>query len=273
MVWYFFGGVFIFYGVLIISGPWLPTSFNQIFKILLSPEVIAPPLRIALAGFLASVGWNLLSQGRNESESVEKQSHFYLESSLQTFKEALDLLSDGNNNRTIWIAAARLLEHAKKMERKIIVDAHKHVLEAKKIKLRSAFHNLVKDKPAAFYYGVENWSQTLLEKAAEQSTAPREEKGRTSFLSTELSESSIHAVWEAGQYPRKYKDPLGKGFSARGPEKGAVAFFYDGLNAFLDYKAQWRSTAGKLYRRESHGTWLQKVKEWCLSGRKGKNTA
>ena len=117
---------------------------------------------------------------------------------------------DGNNHRATWIAAACPLKHAKALSGKVSVKAHRRVLEVHQLKYGGFFSDVLRDKPAAFFYGAKDTAITT-EEAAALSTAPQEEGGRPSFRV--LTEKSLHAIWEAAQFPEEYRDPLERGFS------------------------------------------------------------
>ncbi len=199
------------------------------------------------AGVLIALAGHLLSQARNAAESREKQSRFYLDSSIQAYEEAKKLLSSGSNDRATWIAAGRALKHATELTEKVTVDEHLRVLEVHKLKYRGFFHDLLKDKTAAFFYGVED-STLPIDDAATLSTAPEEKNGRTTSSTLKsLSEKSIHAIWEAAQFPEEYRDPLNQEFSAE--EKGRLMLFYPGLHEFLEHTERYHSASGKLFPR------------------------
>jgi|SRR5579863_5827765 len=196
-------------------------------------------------GILVALAGNILTQARYANESREKRSRFYLDSTVQAYEEARRLLSNGNNDRPTWIAAGRALEHAKELAGKVAVDEHLRVLEVHKLRYRGFFHDLLKDKTASFFYGVAN-SALPIDKAAELSTASEEKNGiiMSSTLKS-LSEKSIHAVWEAAQFPEEYRDPLNREFSAE--EKGRLVLRYPRLHEFLDHRERYHSVSGKLF--------------------------
>jgi hypothetical protein len=205
--------------------------------------VSAPPtsVLVTLTGVLIALAGHLLTQARNAGESLEKQSRFYLDACVQAYEEAQKLLLDGNNHRATWIAAARALKHAK-------VLSGKRVLEVRQLKYRGFFSDVLRDKPTAFFYGAKD-TAIATEEAAALSTAPQEEDGRSSFRA--LTEKSLHAIWEAAQFPEEYRDPLERGFSEG--EKGPLLLWYPGLHEFLERTEQWHSARGKLYPRDEAG--------------------
>ena len=216
---------------------------------LLVPPIDFDPLISALpAGVLVALGAQLLAQGKGFADAREKRSHFFLESCVRAYEEARELLQNGNNERVAWIAAGRALVHAKKLADNVVEDAHRKVLELHKLKYRGFFGACISDKPAAFFYGAKDETISI-DDAAAQSTAPEERGGRvtTSTLKS-LSDKSLHAVWEAAQWPEGYQDPLDRGFSDE--EKAKLIVLYPGLHAFLEHKETWHSASGRLFKRE-----------------------
>ena len=82
---------------------------------------------------------------------------------------------------------------------KVSVKAHRRVLEVHQLKYWGFFSDVLRDKPAAFFYGAKDTAITT-EEAAALSTAPQEEGGRPSFRV--LTEKSLHAIWEAARISR-----------------------------------------------------------------------
>jgi len=227
--------------------------------ILLAAALVAYPLFVPLikfdplmnalpAGVLVALGAQLLTQGKNFSDVIEKRSLFFLESCVKAYEEARNLLQDGNNERVRWIAAGRALVHAKELGANVTEGAHLRVLELHKLKYRGFFHGALEDKPAAFFFGARDASITT-DQAAELSTAREERDGRTVASTNELSDKSLRAVWEAAQWPVDYQDPLDRGFSNE--EQAKLTVLFPGLHEFLEHKKRWYSASGKLSPRES----------------------
>ena len=105
------------------------------------------------AGILIAIGAQFLAQAKNIDDTNEKRSFFYLESCLLAYKEASDLLRDGNNKRGKWIAAGRALKHAKILATDVKEDAHCRVLELHRLKYRVIFHDAIAKKTGAFFTG------------------------------------------------------------------------------------------------------------------------
>ncbi len=186
-------------------------------------------------------------QQERVEEVAEKRSLFNLESSIAAYEQARTILELQINDRATWIRAGRLLGHAKALGAGVISDEHKRVLEYHRLEYRTFFSQIIQDRPAAYFYGVQNY--TSLTEAAEASTAPESRPGRRHSLSTThaLVEESLHAVWEAGQWPENYIDPIGSKFTEA--EKQKLMFHSPGMREFLEHQDTWSSYGGVLSPR------------------------
>jgi hypothetical protein len=218
------------------------------------PQVSVPALSAMVAvpgGVLLTLGGLLLTKSKESADSEEKRSLFYLDSCTKAYEEARSLLEDGNNDRATWIASARALKHARKLATEIRVDPHRRVLELQQLKYRRFFAELLRDKPAQFFYGTPDRSVPIDDAAAASSA--REDRGGMIVTSTlkELSQASLKAVWEAAQWPNDYKDPLdGAEFSEE--DQVHLMLFAPGLHAFLEHRRQYHSASGKLWPRRQN---------------------
>ncbi len=196
------------------------------------------------AVILVAIGTQLFVQAKNIGDTNEKRSLFYLESCVLAYKEANDLLRDGNNNRVKWIAAGRALEHATTLATGVKENAHCHVLELHQLKYRLIFHDAIDNKTASFFYGAPD-PLIHVDEAAKWSTA---REGQTYSTIKYLNERSIRAVWKAAQWPTDYQDPLeDQKFSEEERENFVDRF--SGLYEYLNHKADYDSASGKLYRK------------------------
>ena len=145
------------------------------------------------------------------------------------------------------LRAGRSLVHARLLASEVSDKAHQKVLELLQLKYRGFFANCLDEKTPAFFYGSDDDSIDA-DEAARQSTAPEDRAGRrvTSTLKS-LSEKSIHAVWEAAQWPSEYEDPLDRDFSPA--ERGKLIVLNRGLHEFLEHRDRFDSASGKLFER------------------------
>ena len=126
-------------------------------------------------------------------------------------------------------------------------DAHLRALDVHHLRYRRFFYDILRTKPAAFFYGAQD-PATPLDAAAAASTAREERAGRTVTSTVKaLSEKSLHAVWEAAQFPADYPDPLDIGFAPE--EEGRLLVLFPGLHAYLEHTLQYTSASGKLFPR------------------------
>lgn len=200
------------------------------------------------AALLLTLGGLLLTKSRELVDAEEKRSLFYLDSCVLAYEEARSLLSDGNNDRATWIEAARALRHAKVLSENVSIDAHRRVLELHQLKYRGFFQVALAERSAAFFYGAKDGSTPIADAAA-ASSAPIERAGRTVTSTLKrLDERSLHAVWEAAQWPSDYQDPLDVKFSEK--EQGSLLVLYPGLHEYIGHVETFHSASGKLFRRD-----------------------
>lgn len=114
---------------------------------------------------------------------------------------------------------------------------------------RTFFSELLRSKPAGFFYGGEYKGQ-MLDDTAKMSTMAKMENG-VHYISTDsqLTSESIYEVWEAASWSNEYIDPLNRNFTAA--EKEALLMLYRGLWGFFQHKKQWVSACGELFPREN----------------------
>jgi hypothetical protein len=185
-------------------------------------------------------------------EVEERRSLFNMESSIKAYNQAVLLLANHINDRTTWIKAGRLLRHAKALGDSVSVDAHKRVLEFNRLEYRDFFSQLIEKKSPAFFYGVDDpvVETGLLDLAAKCSTMPVEDNGSVEISSLRyLAEESLYAIWEAGQWPANYDDPLNVRFTEE--EKRRLLFDSPGMLAYLEHRERYSTVSGVLTERSS----------------------
>jgi hypothetical protein len=188
------------------------------------------------------------SQEKERLEEVdERRSLFNMNAAIEAMERARSLLEDHNNDRATWIEAGRLLGHAKVFSKGVTNDAHQRVLEANKLKYRSFFSDLLKDKTAAFFYGATEPMSTNA--AARASSALGNVDGRRSSSRVrQLDEPSIHSIWEAAQWPANFDDPVGEAFTDE--EKRLLRFHAVGLAEYLEHRDEYETFFGELIPRD-----------------------
>lgn len=187
-------------------------------------------------------------------EVAERRSLFNMESAIDATERASKLLHDGNNDRRKWIEAARLLGHAKVLGEGVTIDCHQRVLEASKLRYRRFFSDLLENKTAAFFYGVDSKLKTF--SAAEKSSAPEAGNSGNSISSIrQLVPESIYRVWEAGQWSVDFEDPVGPTFSSE--DIRILKCRAEGLAEYIGFNDRYRSLGGQLHERK----WIAKKDE------------
>ena len=201
---------------------------------------------------LVAVGvfiWQIVS---HREEKAYNRSHFALQSALESYDQALELLVDGNNDRVTWITAARIVERANRICADVTQQVHEDVLEVQLERYRRQFaRTLGFDDPSKggwFFYGAN--SCVGLTTAAEGSTRPTTTGFGSKAQLKYLSESSLATLFSMAGYPSNYEDPLKSRSFAEKLGLGMSASF-PGLFEYLEHREDYESIDGKLIRREA----------------------
>jgi len=188
----------------------------------------------ALAAILVTLG----DRGRDKDYT---RSLFYLEKSTDGFEKAFCKIKDGNNIRTSWIAAARILDRTMRVSKKITDQDHKDIFEIEMLFRRSMFLDLL-DKPAPFFYGAKDTTISL-DDAAAQSSAP---EGRWISTVHAIPESAIATILNVASFPKDYVEEIDYDIS----DEDIRRLPFDGLVDYLEHRKEFRSAEGKLHRRK-----------------------
>ncbi|MGD9873385.1 MAG: hypothetical protein AB7T27_03855 [Kiritimatiellia bacterium] len=191
-----------------------------------------------IAAVFAALAAMLVALGDRDKDKDYARSLFYLEKTIDGFEKAFSKIGDGNNLRTNWVAAARILERTKRIGEKITVQDHKDIFEIEMDYRRGPFHTLLK-RPAPFFYGAKDESTSLADAAA-QSTAP---EGNTISTVKAIPEAAISTIFKVVSYPEDYGEVIKDGFS----DDEIYKLPYDGLIDYLEHRRQFVSAAGKLH--------------------------
>jgi len=183
-------------------------------------------LAILLSAFIASMSVMKSikhSDEHKESENSIKNSKFYLDNLVDGLEVVYNLLKDGNNNRVIWIEAARTLENTLNLRKKVTEPSHQEILEIRLMKYRHLFYKLFTtgenhdSLPTSFFSGIKEWKSTTdITKAMKQATSEIEAQVITEFAVPEspsllyLTPSSIMSIYNFIKFPDTYEDPLDK---------------------------------------------------------------
>jgi hypothetical protein len=187
----------------------------------------------------------------HRKEKAYTNSHFALQSALESYDQAVDVLADENNDRVTWITAARIVERANQISKNITEQVHKDVLEVQLERYRRQMADILgfdnPNKGAWFFYGIKNFSADI-DTAAKESTRPVKtafgSKGQTRYI----SESSLATLYTIAGYPTNYEDPLKKE-SLVGKVGVEMRASFPGLFEYLTHRSEYKTVNGNLVKR------------------------
>jgi hypothetical protein len=214
-------------------------------------EVIAQ-IATALAVIVAIIGL-VLQIRANQQERKHQHSTFRLDSALEAFNQASELLRDGNNDRDSWIAAARAVERGLRIAKGISVEEHRDLYEVQLDRYRRIFGDFLgynnRNRGANFFYGDATGTLST-DDAAIQSTQHID--GRPPR--TGIPESVLRILFMFAEFPEDYEDPISKDFQFPvGDIDGAVMrVTWPGLVDYLRHIRAYRAIGGRLHEIQRH---------------------
>ncbi|MGM0518369.1 MAG: hypothetical protein ACQERD_01855 [Campylobacterota bacterium] len=171
---------------------------------------IAAPFGILLSALLASTAvLKTISKSQEVSQKKEKydKSEFYMNKSIEGLNQVFELLKDLNNNRVVWIQAARVLDKTLELSNFITEENHKKVFELQRFMIKNNLSKLFNEVdgqsyglPLSFFAGLENW------KNEKDSEAINELKRIT--IQNQLNPESVIAIFKFLKFEDDYVDPL-----------------------------------------------------------------
>jgi len=168
---------------------------------------VLPAISIS-AGVLIAILTFAREHKKNEEERERNSSKVFLERAIVGFDEVVNLLSDKNNNRIIWIHAARTLLQAielgrqiKNVEYKKAFQLHVEQTRAKLYQVLS-FEGLGKSLPPNFFYGSPYWEENSLKQITLDDAAIRASDKMTAYT------VSIDSMFQLIRYHRNQYFPL-----------------------------------------------------------------
>jgi len=202
-------------------------------------------------------------------ELEERRSRFFLGQASAGLEEVYNLLKDQNNDRLIWLRAARVLLHSINLSKQISATDFKEAYRLVEEKIRhklylalSIYDGETKERkalPPQFFYGLIDWQiERSLDEAAKLASQKIKAQNVTidkvlhRSATLPLSKASVVAIYDFLDYPKEYKDPLqsvpvwsdhwdsGPNIGL-GMDQGARRFVYHKLHHAID---------GKLYKNE-----------------------
>lgn len=225
-------------GMALLAGSGIALQWPNEFK---SQPPAAAAAVIAVAGLLITFAQTL-------RDRAEARSRFYLDEYRRGYDTAYEVLKSAvtadERLRMKWIAAARMLEEARRISAKVSVSAHRNVLNIELPKQSQRFEEFL-SKSAEYYYGSGEGLEALygnqaLNEAARRATA-KDKHGRLNWH-REIDEKVLFTIWNAVQYPKAYSDVI----EGRFPE-GSALFLNPGLRTYIEHRRRFSSTNGKLY--------------------------
>jgi hypothetical protein len=198
---------------------WLPfIDINQL--------TLLPGISIGCGGMIAILAF-LRDRQHQSNDRTRKSDEIYLNIARESFDGVFDLLKDKNNDRIIWISAARLLLQSLELKTKIKIPDIIEAFEIAEERLRAELYRILsiaveneKNKqplPPQFFYGIDNW-----ETEKNLDTAAIKGGSKTVCASVNIHENipspssgglaiqSVIAIYDFMEFPESYDDPLKK---------------------------------------------------------------
>ena len=203
-------------------------------------------------------------------ELEDRRSRFFFEQASAGLAEVYNLLKDQNNDRIIWLRAARDLLHSINLSKQISTTEFKEAYRLAEEKIRhklylalSIYDGETKERkalPPQFFYGLKDWqverslddaAKLASQKIVAQNVTIDKVLHRPTTLP--LAEVSVVAIYDFLEYPKEYKEPLNSVTVWRdhwdfgqniglGIDQGARRFVY--------HKLRHNAIDGKLYKNE-----------------------
>jgi len=201
-------------------------------------------LPVAAGAFI----WQIWS---HRQEKTYTKSQFALQSAIESYEDAIELLSDDNNDRVIWVAAARIIERANQISTNVTEQVHTNVLEVQLERYRRQVATILghddPTKSGSFFYGADR--NEPIDSAAKIATQPILMPGFSSGQLNYLAESSLATLYALASYPSDYEDPL-KNESLDMQMSIEMRSGFPGLYEYLSHRKEYDSISGKLIKRE-----------------------
>ncbi|MEE4299376.1 MAG: hypothetical protein V2J24_08040 [Pseudomonadales bacterium] len=225
---------------------------------------LVPAIAIS-AGVLIAILTFARDRTKIAEERTRATSEIMLQRASAAFDTTIQLLRDKNNNRVIWVRAARLLRRAVELGDLIHDSDYAQAYQLESERARHELYDALsiedpetggrKALPPQFFYGIDDWdSEKSLDQAAKKASAEVEAYGVSIDENPpepklgQLAPRSVVAIYDFLEYPNDYDDPLdrvavwdGNYESARGIDAGAKRYVAHDLEHF--------AIGGKLHKR------------------------
>ncbi|WP_119627856.1 hypothetical protein [Methylocaldum marinum] len=232
---------------------------------------VAPLLTAVVASSGVLVALLAFSRDREKlaREREENRSKILLEQAKAGLDEVIELLQDQNNNRVIWVRAARVLLEATALGRGIKAPEYIKAYRLYEDKTRSELYRTLSTYneetqerdplPPQFFYGIKDWSRPISLDDAAREASPEVRVSSVSIDSVvpepslkPLAAKSVVAIFEFLEYPSDYTDPLQEvqvwqvdWDRSYGPSQGA--------RRYVAHAEVTTAVGGKLHKREKSG--------------------
>ncbi len=220
-----------------------------------------PALTLSTAALIAILTFN--------REMRRSTSEFFFKQATQGLDEVYKLLCEKNNDRVIWIRAARFLVESRKLGKSIELPEVQRAYLLHEFRIRNElsmalsnydhFTHSSKPLPPQFFYGIQDWGR---EQSLDDVAISVWKKMESHSISidkvaplppcSELSKRSVCAIFDFLEYEQDYKDPLEEVkvwnenyYQVFGDRSGASRYIHHRLTTYVD--------DGKIYKRSQKG--------------------
>jgi hypothetical protein len=203
-------------------------------------------------------------------ELEERRSRFFFDQASVGLEEVYNLLKDQNNDRIIWLRAARDLLHSINLSKQISATEFKEAYRLVEEKIRhklylalSVYDGETKERkalPPQFFYGLIDWQ---VDRSLDETAKLASQKFIAQNVSIDkvlrrpttrpLAEESVVAIYDFLEYPKEYKDPLNSITVWRGHwdfGQNIGLGIDQGARRFVYHKLRHNAIDGKLYKNE-----------------------
>jgi uncharacterized protein (DUF1778 family) len=228
----------------------------------LSSFVLSSAALVALLTFMRE-------RKRIGRELEERRSRLFFEQASAGLEEVYSLLKDQNNDRIIWLRAARDLLHSVNLSKQISTTEYKEVYRLAEEKIRhklylalSIYDEATKERtalPPQFFYGLRDWQ---VERSLDDAAKLASQKIVAYTVSIDkvlrppttlpLSEKSVVTIYDFLEYPKEYKDPLESVtiWSGNWDLGSGIGLGIDqGARRFVDHISRYLTIDGKLHKK------------------------
>ncbi len=227
---------------------------------------LASPILISCGVLIATL--TFFCERRNQAQENERnRAKFYLDLAERGFVEVYELLKDKNNNRIIWVRAARVLLKTRSLKTQVSSqDFHRAFLQLEERVRNELYRKLTiegengerKPLPPQFFNGIKDWeSEITLDDAAIRASS----KIKMSSITIEkvipepslepLAPRSIVAIYEFLEFPKDYEDPLDEIETWKDDWKGSLRTD-QGARRYIAHWQEKYAIDGNLHLRSSN---------------------